>query len=298
MCAPRRSPRRTPRSPPRAATRACIAGGQTLVPMLSMRMARPKVLVDIMRSRELGDDRGRSDAIRVGAARAAGRAAGLAGTRRAPAAARAGACPGSATRRPAPRHGVRLGRARRSERGDCRWCWSRSAATSYCRRKRDGGSVAADDFFTGLMSTARARRRNDRGGALSPARARRTATRSASSRAGTAISPSSPARPSRRGRRAARGRRRRATGRPRVNWPLRTALRSTTRSTNSPASSTRATTCTPPRDYRRDLVRRLGRADDRGGAAMPRLSAARAPPDPPRAQRPRRSRATPSRACC
>src|SRR5262249_14292555 len=30
-----------------------IAGGQTLVPMLSMRLARPKVLVDIMHLREL-----------------------------------------------------------------------------------------------------------------------------------------------------------------------------------------------------------------------------------------------------
>ena len=30
-----------------------IAGGQTLVPLLSMRMARPKLLVDIMHLREL-----------------------------------------------------------------------------------------------------------------------------------------------------------------------------------------------------------------------------------------------------
>lgn len=48
---------------------ACvIAGGQTLVPMLSMRLARPKVLVDIMGLRELGDIETSGDAIHVGAA--------------------------------------------------------------------------------------------------------------------------------------------------------------------------------------------------------------------------------------
>ena len=44
-----------------------IAGGQTLLPMLSMRLARPKVLVDIMHLPELGKiDSGR-DTIRIGA---------------------------------------------------------------------------------------------------------------------------------------------------------------------------------------------------------------------------------------
>ena len=42
-----------------------LAGGQTLVPLLSMRLARPKLLIDIMRSTELGritihDDRSSS----------------------------------------------------------------------------------------------------------------------------------------------------------------------------------------------------------------------------------------------
>jgi 2-furoyl-CoA dehydrogenase FAD binding subunit len=45
-----------------------IAGGQTLVPMLSMRLARPKVLVDIMRVRELGQIEEAEGVIRVGAA--------------------------------------------------------------------------------------------------------------------------------------------------------------------------------------------------------------------------------------
>jgi 2-furoyl-CoA dehydrogenase FAD binding subunit len=44
-----------------------IAGGQTLVPLLSMRMARPKVLVDIMRIAELGGIVIENNCIRVGA---------------------------------------------------------------------------------------------------------------------------------------------------------------------------------------------------------------------------------------
>lgn len=44
-----------------------IAGGQTLVPLLSMRMARPKLLLDIMRVAELGGIAVRDNAIRVGA---------------------------------------------------------------------------------------------------------------------------------------------------------------------------------------------------------------------------------------
>ena len=44
-----------------------IAGGQTLVPLLSMRMARPKLLVDIMHVAELGGIAVQESAIRVGA---------------------------------------------------------------------------------------------------------------------------------------------------------------------------------------------------------------------------------------
>src|SRR5205085_2661874 len=46
---------------------AVIAGGQTLVPLLSMRMARPKVVVDIMRVGALAGIAVEDDAIRVGA---------------------------------------------------------------------------------------------------------------------------------------------------------------------------------------------------------------------------------------
>jgi 2-furoyl-CoA dehydrogenase FAD binding subunit len=46
---------------------AVLAGGQSLVPLLSMRMARPNVLVDIMHLAELGGIRIEDNAIRVGA---------------------------------------------------------------------------------------------------------------------------------------------------------------------------------------------------------------------------------------
>jgi len=44
-----------------------IAGGQTLVPMLSMRLARPNVVLDIMRLSELGGIWLERDSIRIGA---------------------------------------------------------------------------------------------------------------------------------------------------------------------------------------------------------------------------------------
>ena len=46
---------------------AVIAGGQSLVPLLSMRMARPSVVVDIMHVAELGGIRVDGDALHVGA---------------------------------------------------------------------------------------------------------------------------------------------------------------------------------------------------------------------------------------
>ncbi|MDX2203589.1 MAG: FAD binding domain-containing protein [Hyphomicrobiaceae bacterium] len=45
-----------------------IAGGQTLIPMLSMRLARPKVLVDIMGLAELGRIEHRDGTLHVGSA--------------------------------------------------------------------------------------------------------------------------------------------------------------------------------------------------------------------------------------
>jgi 2-furoyl-CoA dehydrogenase FAD binding subunit len=45
-----------------------LAGGQTLLPMLSMRLARPKVVVDIMQLQELGRFGVEHETIRIGAA--------------------------------------------------------------------------------------------------------------------------------------------------------------------------------------------------------------------------------------
>ena len=45
-----------------------IAGGQSLVPMLSMRLAAPKVLIDIMHLPALAKIAASADAIRIGAA--------------------------------------------------------------------------------------------------------------------------------------------------------------------------------------------------------------------------------------
>ena len=47
---------------------AVIAGGQSLVPLLSMRMARPKLVVDIMHVEGLGGIAVEGNAIRIGAA--------------------------------------------------------------------------------------------------------------------------------------------------------------------------------------------------------------------------------------
>src|SRR5690242_10666212 len=44
-----------------------IAGGQTLVPMLAMRLARPTRLVDIIRLKELSGIRSDDDAVVIGA---------------------------------------------------------------------------------------------------------------------------------------------------------------------------------------------------------------------------------------
>ena len=55
----------------------CSRAGRSLVPLLSMRMARPKVLLDIMHLGELGGIRVENGAIRVGASRAAGGPAGV-----------------------------------------------------------------------------------------------------------------------------------------------------------------------------------------------------------------------------
>ena len=171
---------------------AVIAGGQTLVPLLSMRMARPKVVLDIMHVGELGGIRVENNAIRVGASV---RQAELL------------AWPELAARQPLLAQALPwVGHAQTRARGTV--CGSialadPSAELPLCLlalggevilSSKDGQRrVAADEFFTGVMSTAR----NDDEliEAVSfPCARPGEASRSANSHAVTAISPSWPAR--------------------------------------------------------------------------------------------------------
>ncbi|MET0668661.1 MAG: FAD binding domain-containing protein [Xanthobacteraceae bacterium] len=131
-----------------------IAGGQTLVPLLSMRMARPKVLVDIMHVAELGGIAVKDNTIRVAATE---RQASLL------------AWPELTKRQPLLSLAMPwVGHAQTRTRGTV--CGSVALADpsaeiplalialdgeielSSAKSKR---RVAAGDFFTGLMSTAR-----------------------------------------------------------------------------------------------------------------------------------------------
>jgi 2-furoyl-CoA dehydrogenase FAD binding subunit len=132
-----------------------LAGGQTLVPMLAMRLARPKVVIDIMRLPELSGIGIERESIRVGAA--ATQAALL-------------ALPGLAERQPLLAQALPfVGHAQTRSRGTV--CGSIAHADpsaeiplvlvalrgeielSTARQRR---RVAAEEFFTGLMSTTRA----------------------------------------------------------------------------------------------------------------------------------------------
>jgi 2-furoyl-CoA dehydrogenase FAD binding subunit len=131
-----------------------IAGGQTLVPLLSMRMARPKVVLDIMHVKELGGIRLVDDAVHAGASV---RQADLL------------AWPDLAARQPLIAQALPwVGHAQTRARGTV--CGSialadPSAELPLCLLALGGAvilsskagrrSVTADDFFTGLMSTAR-----------------------------------------------------------------------------------------------------------------------------------------------
>jgi 2-furoyl-CoA dehydrogenase FAD binding subunit len=131
-----------------------IAGGHTLVPLLSMRMARPKVLVDIMRVPELAGITVADGAIRVGATV---RQAELLGW------------PELAGRQPLLAQALPwVGHAQTRARGTV--CGSVALADPSAEipltlvalggvvelsSRGAGRKVQAEDFFTGLMSTAR-----------------------------------------------------------------------------------------------------------------------------------------------
>lgn len=132
-----------------------IAGGQTLMPMLAMRLARPKVLVDIMRLAELRriDDKG--DRVRIGA-----------GVRQAEVLTH----PGLARMQPLLANALPwVGHAQTRSRGTI--CGSVAHADPSAevplvlaalggmielRSRKRVRSVPAAEFFTGLLSTAKA----------------------------------------------------------------------------------------------------------------------------------------------
>ena len=246
--------------PTKVRTPRVLAGGQTLVPMLNMRMARLK------RRRSTSCGCRNLIASRALAARSASappfarpNARACAGSRFAPAASRRGAAVDRPCADAQPRHRLRLGRACRSERraaaGVCIALDGEIELRSQQRQRR----VPAESFFTGMMTTDLRRRRNDRGRAF-PDRARRHRLRIPRDRAGgMAISPSSPApqwsMPRRLGSRSAAS----PTGRGRA----------TCRSPGDPALDDALDTFAwdldarddlhATADYRRQLVRALGR---------------------------------------
>ena len=133
---------------------AVIAGGQSLMPLLSMRMARPRVVVDIMRVAEFRGIRIEDNAIRVGASV---RQAELL------------AWPELAQRQPLlaqalPWIGHWQTRARGTVCGSVALA-DPSAELPLCllalggdvllSSKKGNRRLKADDFFTGLMSTTR-----------------------------------------------------------------------------------------------------------------------------------------------
>jgi 2-furoyl-CoA dehydrogenase FAD binding subunit len=131
-----------------------IAGGQSLVPMLSMRMARPKVLIDIMHLPELAKIEADENTIRIGA-----------GVRQV----KLLAWPALLKRQPLLAAALPwVGHAQTRSRGTI--CGSVAHAdpsaeiplallaldgTIHVSSQKNRRSIAAVDFFTGLMSTAR-----------------------------------------------------------------------------------------------------------------------------------------------
>ncbi len=96
---------------------AVIAGGQSLVPLLSMRMARPSVVVDIMHVDELGGISIEDNCIRVGATVRQAELLAWPDLAKHQPLLGAGAAVGRARADARAGHGVRLGRACRSECG-------------------------------------------------------------------------------------------------------------------------------------------------------------------------------------
>ena len=131
-----------------------LAGGQTLVPMLSMRLARPKVVVDIMRLAELKRIEPEAEAIRVGAGITQAALLALAQLPdRQPLLALALPCVGHAQTRSRGTVCGSIAHADPSAEIPLALVALRGEIELSARRGRR--RVSAERFFTGLMSTAR-----------------------------------------------------------------------------------------------------------------------------------------------
>ena len=133
---------------------AIIAGGQTLVPMMAMRLARPTRLVDIARIPSCTAFATTARLIAIGAATRQVDRGERRPDRPKGAAARCGAAVGRACRDAQPRHRRRLGRQRRSGRRDPARAGDAEGQRRAARRPAETRAVAADDFFLGPMMTA------------------------------------------------------------------------------------------------------------------------------------------------
>ena len=131
-----------------------LAGGQSLVPLLSMRMARPKIVLDIMHVAEFGGIAIEDDGIRVGATvRQAELLAWPELAKHQPLLARALPCIGHWQTR--ARGTVCGSIALADPSAELPLCLLALGGKITLSSKRGRRDVRADDFFTGLMSTAR-----------------------------------------------------------------------------------------------------------------------------------------------
>jgi 2-furoyl-CoA dehydrogenase FAD binding subunit len=133
---------------------AVLAGGQSLVPLLSMRMARPKLLLDIMHVAELDGIRIEGNAIRVSArVRQAELMAWPELAKHQPLLAQAMPWIGHWQTR--ARGTVCGSIALADPSAELPMCLLALGGEVSLSSKKGSRTVSADDFFTGLMSTAR-----------------------------------------------------------------------------------------------------------------------------------------------
>jgi len=132
-----------------------IAGGQSLMPMLNMRLARPRVLVDIMRLPELDTITERKDAIVIGAGvRQAKLLASPILPRQLPLIEKALPFTGHAQTRS---RGTVCGSIAHSDpSAELTLALVALRGSVHLRNLRRSRTVGADAFFTGMMATARA----------------------------------------------------------------------------------------------------------------------------------------------